>query len=70
MLVDRLDQWCKIPSGINKEYVWITQVRLLRNAMEESGKRRFLIDGFPRNLENLNVWLEVRPCRACRAVLC
>src|SRR5690348_4215511 len=34
-------------------------VGLLRRAMEESGKRKFLVDGFPRNTENLFVWLEV-----------
>ena len=34
-------------------------VRLLRTAMEKSGKNKFLIDGFPRNLENLQVWNEV-----------
>ncbi|CAM9515055.1 unnamed protein product [Phaeothamnion confervicola] len=31
-------------------------VGLLRKAMRASGKRRFLIDGFPRNLENLTSW--------------
>lgn len=31
-------------------------VRLLRMAMETSGKSRFLIDGFPRNPENLAAW--------------
>ena len=31
-------------------------VRLLREAMEKSGERLFLIDGFPRNQENLDVW--------------
>jgi hypothetical protein len=35
------------------------QVGLLRAAMEESPRRKFLIDGFPRNIENLNVWIEV-----------
>lgn len=29
---------------------------LLRKAMEKSGKTRFLIDGFPRNPENLAAW--------------
>jgi len=31
-------------------------VELLLKAMRESGKFQFLIDGFPRNLENLEVW--------------
>lgn len=31
-------------------------VGLLRKAMKESGKSRFLIDGFPRNPENLAAW--------------
>eukprot|EP00903_Cladosiphon_okamuranus_P011641 g10949.t1 len=31
-------------------------VGLLRKAMEASGKSRFLIDGFPRNPENLAAW--------------
>jgi len=34
-------------------------VRLLHEAMEKSGKTKFLIDGFPRNLENLQVWEKV-----------
>lgn len=34
-------------------------IGLLRAAMERSGKNKFLIDGFPRNPENLSVWLEV-----------
>ncbi|KAK3609061.1 hypothetical protein CHS0354_011326 [Potamilus streckersoni] len=29
---------------------------LLRRAMEESGKNNFLIDGFPRNKDNLDGW--------------
>lgn len=29
---------------------------LLRRAMEKSGKRDFLIDGFPRNLDNIQGW--------------
>lgn len=29
---------------------------LLRRAMEESGKQNFLIDGFPRNQDNLDGW--------------
>lgn len=33
-----------------------TTVRLLRKAMETSGKSRFLIDGFPRNPDNLAAW--------------
>ena len=35
-------------------------IGLLKTAMEASGRSKFLIDGFPRNPENLNVWLEVR----------
>lgn len=31
-------------------------VGLLRKAMEASGKSRFLIDGFPRDPDNLAVW--------------
>lgn len=31
-------------------------VGLLRKAMKESGKSRFLIDGFPRNPDNLAAW--------------
>mmetsp|Transcript_14323 Transcript_14323/g.45166 ORF Transcript_14323/g.45166 Transcript_14323/m.45166 type:complete len:218 (-) Transcript_14323:230-883(-) len=30
---------------------------LLKRAMEGSGKRDFLVDGFPRNLDNLDGWL-------------
>lgn len=39
-------------------------VRLLREAMERArasnGQSKFLIDGFPRNPENLHVWNQVR----------
>ncbi len=31
-------------------------VRLLRTAMEESGNQKFLIDGFPRDIHNLECW--------------
>jgi UMP-CMP kinase len=31
-------------------------VRLLRNAMESSGHNKFLVDGFPRDLHNLECW--------------
>lgn len=31
-------------------------VRLLHNAMEKSGKKKFLVDGFPRDLMNLQCW--------------
>ena len=31
-------------------------VRLLRKAMEQSGNFKFLIDGFPRDLQNLECW--------------
>ena len=41
-------------------------VRLLRNAMEASGKQKFLVDGFPRNLENLEVWNKVSDGKAPR----
>ena len=34
-------------------------VELLRKAMEKSGKSKFLIDGFPRSKENLDVFYEV-----------
>lgn len=30
-------------------------VRLLKKAMDESGKTKFLIDGFPRNMNNVDV---------------
>ena len=33
-------------------------VRLLLAAMEKSGKRNFLIDGFPRDMGNLTCWQE------------
>lgn len=33
-------------------------INLLRKAMHASGKRRFLIDGFPRKLDNLEAWME------------
>lgn len=31
-------------------------VRLLRNAMENSGATKFLVDGFPRDVDNLACW--------------
>ena len=31
-------------------------VRLIRKAMDASEMNRFLIDGFPRNLDNLEAW--------------
>jgi len=31
-------------------------VRLLRNAMESSGATKFLVDGFPRDVDNLTCW--------------
>lgn len=31
-------------------------VRLLRAAMEKSGNQKFLVDGFPRDLQNLECW--------------
>jgi UMP-CMP kinase len=31
-------------------------VRLIKEAMEKSDSKRFLIDGFPRNAENLEIW--------------
>mmetsp|Transcript_12356 Transcript_12356/g.31379 ORF Transcript_12356/g.31379 Transcript_12356/m.31379 type:complete len:186 (-) Transcript_12356:1497-2054(-) len=34
-------------------------VNLLKNAMQDSGKTQFLIDGFPRNLENRDTFLKV-----------
>jgi UMP-CMP kinase len=33
-------------------------VRLLRNAMEKSGNSKFLVDGFPRDMDNLRCWEE------------
>lgn len=32
---------------------------LLENAMKKSGKSKFLIDGFPRNQDNVNGWTKV-----------
>ncbi|RYE82513.1 MAG: hypothetical protein EOO65_05390, partial [Methanosarcinales archaeon] len=34
-------------------------VKLLKKAMQESGASKFLIDGFPRNFDNLEGWLRV-----------
>lgn len=34
-------------------------VKLLLKAMKDSGKSKFLIDGFPRNLDNLEGWIKV-----------
>jgi len=34
-------------------------VGLLRKAMDASGSTRFLVDGFPRNIENLTCWNDV-----------
>lgn len=34
-------------------------VQLIKKAMDKSGATKFLIDGFPRNYENLNGWNEV-----------
>jgi adenylate kinase family enzyme len=34
-------------------------VGLLRSAMVRSGQKLFLVDGFPRNLSNLEKWEEV-----------
>jgi UMP-CMP kinase family protein/adenylate kinase len=34
-------------------------VTLLLDAMKNSGKRKFLIDGFPRNMDNFNKWVEM-----------
>ncbi len=34
-------------------------INLIKKAMELSGKKKFLIDGFPRSKENLDVWYEV-----------
>jgi UMP-CMP kinase len=33
-------------------------VRLLRAAMEKSGSNKFLVDGFPRDMDNLRCWEE------------
>lgn len=38
-------------------------VRLLRKAMESSGSSKFLVDGFPRDMMNLDCWNEkMTPC--------
>ena len=34
-------------------------VRLLKKAMEQSGNDKFLIDGFPRNANNVDGWISV-----------
>jgi UMP-CMP kinase len=34
-------------------------VGLIAAAMKESGSKKFLVDGFPRNVENLLVWYEL-----------
>jgi Adenylate kinase len=34
-------------------------IRLLKAAMERSGARDFLIDGFPRSPDNLDGWFQV-----------
>jgi Adenylate kinase len=34
-------------------------IRLLKAAMERSGARDFLIDGFPRSADNLDGWFQV-----------
>lgn len=39
-------------------------VKLLLKAMEESGQSKFLIDGFPRNADNLDGWNRVVGTRA------
>jgi UMP-CMP kinase len=36
----------------------VVTVNLLKNAIEKSGKDRFLVDGFPRNEENNASWEE------------
>jgi len=36
-------------------------VGLIKKAMEDSGGRKFLIDGFPRNIDNLEGWFRVMP---------
>lgn len=43
---------------------------LLRRAMEKSGKRDFLIDGFPRNLDNVQGWFNnMQECATVSHVL-
>mmetsp|Transcript_20508 Transcript_20508/g.62509 ORF Transcript_20508/g.62509 Transcript_20508/m.62509 type:complete len:683 (-) Transcript_20508:413-2461(-) len=34
-------------------------IGLLRDAMRKSGLRKFLVDGFPRNEDNLNSWFDI-----------
>ena len=46
----------------------VVTVRLLLDAMADSGKSRFLIDGFPRNKENRDAW-EVTAGYDCDFVL-
>lgn len=48
MIDDFIKEGKIVPSSIT--------VKLLRSAMERSGSKRFLIDGFPRSEENLQSW--------------
>ena len=50
-IADMMQQGQIVPSEVT--------VTLLKNAMIESGKTKFLIDGFPRNLENRDTFLKV-----------
>ena len=34
-------------------------INLLAKAMSESGNKKFLIDGFPRNMENMEAWYQI-----------
>ena len=48
MVAEMIKQGQIVPSEVT--------VNLLLKAMEESGKTKFLIDGFPRNKENRDAW--------------
>jgi UMP-CMP kinase len=50
-LAEMMQQGQIVPSSVT--------VNLLKDAMKESGKTKFLIDGFPRNLENRDTFLKV-----------
>lgn len=47
----RIDNGQIVPSEIT--------VSLLKKAMEKSSSSKFLIDGFPRNMENYDVWEKI-----------
>lgn len=60
MIADLIKQGKIVPSSVT--------VSLLQKAMEESGKDTFLIDGFPRNVENRDSFVQQTGCD-CEFVL-